>query len=150
MADVRPVRVPDNVKDEQALFLSDIFPTGYMAAENAQIKDGETVAIWGCGPVGQFAIRSALLMGAGRVVAIDEVSERLAMAEAGGEAVGEEAFRARSIHIEPKHVRAADSPRCARMAFPCRAGARTVPLKSAPGACLSDWAASSSAGSRRA
>ena len=55
-----------------------------MAAENAQIKDGDTVAIWGCGPVGQFAIRSALLMGAGRVIAIDEVSERLAMAEAGG------------------------------------------------------------------
>ena len=84
MADVGPVRVPDNVTDEQALFLSDIFPTGYMAAENAQIKDGDTVAIWGCGPVGQFAIRSAQLMGAGRVVAIDEVSERLAMAKSGG------------------------------------------------------------------
>ena len=70
--------------DEQALFLSDIFPTGYMAAENAQIEDGDTVAIWGCGPVGQFAIRSALMMGAGRVIAIDEVPERLAMAEAGG------------------------------------------------------------------
>jgi threonine dehydrogenase-like Zn-dependent dehydrogenase len=72
------------VTDEQALFLSDIFPTGYMAAENAQIEDGDTVAIWGCGPVGQFAIRSALMMGAGHVVAIDEVPERLAMAEAGG------------------------------------------------------------------
>jgi threonine dehydrogenase-like Zn-dependent dehydrogenase len=84
MADVGPIKIPDNVTDEQALFLSDIFPTGYMAAENAQIKDGDTVAIWGSGPVGQFAIRSALLMGAGRVVAIDEVPERLAMAEAGG------------------------------------------------------------------
>jgi threonine dehydrogenase-like Zn-dependent dehydrogenase len=63
-------------------FLSDIFPTGYMAAENAQIQDGDTVAIWGCGPVGQFAIRSALMLGAGRVVAIDEVPERLAMAQA--------------------------------------------------------------------
>ena len=84
MADVGPIKIPDNVTDEQALFLSDIFPTGYMAAENAQIKDGDTVAIWGCWPVGQFAIRSALLMGAGRVVAIDEVPERLAMAEAGG------------------------------------------------------------------
>ena len=84
MADVGPIKIPDNVTDEQALFLSDIFPTCYMAAENAQIKDGDTVAIWGCGPVGQFAIRSALLMGAGRVIAIDEVSERLAMAEAGG------------------------------------------------------------------
>ena len=84
MADVGPIKIPDSVTDEQALFLSDIFPTGYMAAENAQIEDGDTVAIWGCGPVGQFAIRSALMMGAGRVIAIDEVPERLAMAEAGG------------------------------------------------------------------
>ena len=84
MADVGPIKIPDSVSDEQALFLSDIFPTGYMAAENAQIEDGDTVAIWGCGPVGQFAIRSALMMGAGRVIAIDEVPERLAMAEAGG------------------------------------------------------------------
>ena len=84
MADVGPIKIPDGITDEQALFLSDIFPTGYMAAENAQIDDGDTVAIWGCGPVGQFAIRSALMMGAGRVIAIDEVPERLAMAEAGG------------------------------------------------------------------
>jgi hypothetical protein len=66
MADVGPIKIPDEVSDEQALFLSDIFPTGYMAAENAQIEDGDTVAIWGCGPVGQFAIRSAFMMGAGR------------------------------------------------------------------------------------
>ena len=84
MADIGPIKIPDSVTDEQALFLSDIFPTGYMAAENAQIQDGDTVAIWGCGPVGQFAIRSARMMGAGRVIAIDEVPERLAMAEAGG------------------------------------------------------------------
>ena len=84
MADVGPIKVPDNVSDEQALFLSDIFPTGYMAAENAQIQPGDVVAIWGCGPVGQFAIRSALMMGAGKVIAIDEVPERLAMARAGG------------------------------------------------------------------
>ena len=84
MADVGPIKVPDNVTDEQALFLSDIFPTGYMAAVNARIEPGDTVAIWGCGPVGQFAIRSAILLGAGRVIAIDEVPERLAMAEAGG------------------------------------------------------------------
>ena len=84
MADVGPIKVPDSVTDEQALFLSDIFPTGYMAAVNAQIEPGDTVAIWGCGPVGQFAIRSALMLGAGRVIAIDEVPERLAMAEAGG------------------------------------------------------------------
>jgi threonine dehydrogenase-like Zn-dependent dehydrogenase len=84
MADVGPIKIPDNITDEQALFLSDIFPTGYMAAENAQIEKGDTVAIWGCGPVGQFAIRSALMLGAGRVIAIDEVPERLAMAERGG------------------------------------------------------------------
>jgi threonine dehydrogenase-like Zn-dependent dehydrogenase len=84
MADIGPIKIPDSVTDEQALFLSDIFPTGYMAAVNAQIEPGATVAIWGCGPVGQFAIRSALLLGAGRVIAIDEVPERLAMAEAGG------------------------------------------------------------------
>jgi threonine dehydrogenase-like Zn-dependent dehydrogenase len=70
MADVGPIKIPDNVTDEQALFLSDIFPTGYMAAVNAQIEAGDTVAIWGCGPVGQFTI--------------DEVPERLAMARAGG------------------------------------------------------------------
>jgi threonine dehydrogenase-like Zn-dependent dehydrogenase len=84
MADVGPIKIPDQITDEQALFLSDIFPTGYMAAENAQIQNGDTVGIWGCGPVGQFAIRSAIMMGAGRVIAIDEVPERLAMAEAGG------------------------------------------------------------------
>lgn len=84
MADVGPIKIPDNITDEQALFLSDIFPTGYMAAENANIEQGDTVAIWGCGPVGQFAIRSALMLGAERVIAIDNLSERLAMAEAGG------------------------------------------------------------------
>lgn len=68
------------------LFLSDIFPTGYMAAENAQIEPGDTVAIWGCGPVGQFAIQSAWMFGAGRVIAIDLVSERLQMAQEKGRA----------------------------------------------------------------
>src|SRR5262249_14798942 len=66
------------------LFLSDIFPTGYMAAENCDIKPGDTVAVWGCGPVGQFAIRSAFLLGAERVIAIDRFPERLRMAEEGG------------------------------------------------------------------
>ena len=65
------------------MFLSDIFPTGYMAAEQAQIEPGDTVAIWGCGPVGQFAIRSAWMLGAGRVIAIDRVPERLKMAQEG-------------------------------------------------------------------
>jgi threonine dehydrogenase-like Zn-dependent dehydrogenase len=83
-ADVGPIKVPDSLTDEQVLFLSDIFPTGYMAAEFCNIQDGDTIAIWGCGPVGQMAIRSAILLGAGRVIAIDTVPERLAMARAAG------------------------------------------------------------------
>ena len=85
-ADVGPIKVPDSLSDEQGLFLSDIFPTGYMAAENANIKPGDTVAIWGCGPVGQFTIKSAWMLGAGRVIAIDDVPERLDMAEKQGRA----------------------------------------------------------------
>ncbi|WP_372053258.1 glutathione-dependent formaldehyde dehydrogenase (plasmid) [Tistrella mobilis] len=83
-ADVGPIRVPDGMPDEQALFLSDIFPTGYMAAEFCDIQPDDTIAVWGCGPVGQMAIRSAFLLGAGRVIAIDTVPERLAMARAAG------------------------------------------------------------------
>jgi len=78
--DVGPLKVPDGMTDEQALFLSDILPTGYMAAENCDIKAGDTVAVWGCGPVGQFAIRSAFLLGAARVIAIDRFPERLHLA----------------------------------------------------------------------
>jgi threonine dehydrogenase-like Zn-dependent dehydrogenase len=80
-ADVGPLKIPEGLPDEKVLFLSDIFPTGYMAAENAEIEEGDTVAVWGCGPVGQFAIASAWMFGAGRVIAIDRVPERLAMAE---------------------------------------------------------------------
>jgi threonine dehydrogenase-like Zn-dependent dehydrogenase len=83
-ADVGAFKIENGFTDEQVLFLSDIFPTGYMAAENCDIKPGDTVAVWGCGPVGQFAIRSALLLGAERVIAIDRFPERLRMAEAGG------------------------------------------------------------------
>jgi threonine dehydrogenase-like Zn-dependent dehydrogenase len=83
-ADVGPVRITDGLDDEQVLFLSDIFPTGYMAAENCDIQPGDTIAVWGCGPVGQFTIRSAFLLGAERVIAIDCVPERLRMAEDGG------------------------------------------------------------------
>ena len=79
-ADVGPIKVPDGLTDEQVLFLSDIFPTGYMGAENAEIEPGDTVAVWGCGPVGQFAIQSAWMLGAGRVIAIDREPERLRMA----------------------------------------------------------------------
>ena len=83
-ADVGPIKIPEGIPDEKVLFLSDIFPTGYMAAENCNIHPGDTVAIWGCGPVGLFAIRSALMLGAGRVIAIDRFPERLALAEQSG------------------------------------------------------------------
>jgi threonine dehydrogenase-like Zn-dependent dehydrogenase len=76
-ADVGPIQVPQHLSDEQVLFLSDIFPTGYMAAENCAIKPGDTIAVWGCGPVGLFAIASAFLLGAERVIAIDRFEERL-------------------------------------------------------------------------
>jgi threonine dehydrogenase-like Zn-dependent dehydrogenase len=83
-ADAGPIKVPDDLSDEQVLFLSDIFPTGYMAAEFCDIKGGETIAIWGAGPVGQFAIRSAFMLGAERVISIDTVLERLALARTAG------------------------------------------------------------------
>jgi len=79
-ADVGPIKVPQGMLDEKVLFLSDIFPTGYMAADNCNIHPGDVVAVWGCGPVGQFAIQSAYLLGAERVIAIDRIPERLAMA----------------------------------------------------------------------
>lgn len=85
-ADVGPLRIDAELSDEQVLFLSDILPTGWMAAENADIEPGDTVAVWGCGPVGQFCIQSAWLLGAGRVIAIDRVPERLAMAREKGRA----------------------------------------------------------------
>ena len=83
-ADIGPIKIPEGLDDEQVLFLSDIFPTGYMAAENCDIRPGHVVAVWGCGPVGQFAIRSAFLLGAERVIAIDRLPERLKMARASG------------------------------------------------------------------
>ncbi|MDB5036725.1 MAG: fdm 2 [Bacteriovoracaceae bacterium] len=78
-ANTGPIVVPTTLTDEQVLFLSDIFPTGYMAAENCDIKPGDIVAVWGCGPVGQLAIKSAFLLGASRVIAIDRFQERLDM-----------------------------------------------------------------------
>jgi threonine dehydrogenase-like Zn-dependent dehydrogenase len=83
-ADVTPVKVPDSLTDEQVLFLGDIFPTGWQAVVQCDVQPTDTVAIWGAGPVGQFAIRSAVLLGAKQVVAIDRVPERLSMAKAGG------------------------------------------------------------------
>jgi threonine dehydrogenase-like Zn-dependent dehydrogenase len=95
-SDVGPVVIPDGLDDEQVLFLSDIFPTGYGAVEEAGVMPGDTVAVWGCGPVGQFAIQSAWLLGAGRVIAIDRVPERLALARAKG--------RAETIDAGAEHV----------------------------------------------
>ena len=85
-ADVGPLKVPDNLSNEQVLFLTDIFPTGYQAAENCNIQPGDVIAVWGCGPVGQFAIKSAYMLGAERVIAIDRIPERLAMAQDQGRA----------------------------------------------------------------
>jgi threonine dehydrogenase-like Zn-dependent dehydrogenase len=79
-ADVGPIKVPEELPDDKVLFLSDILPTGYMGAEMCNIQPGDTIAVWGCGPVGQFAMKSAFLLGAERVIAIDRFPERLAMA----------------------------------------------------------------------
>lgn len=90
-ADTNSLVVPAGIPDEKVLFLSDIFPTGYMAAENANIKPGDTVAVWGAGPVGQMVVRSAFMLGAGRVIVIDHFDERLKLAaEAGAETINYE------------------------------------------------------------
>lgn len=94
-ADVGCRVVPGDVDDERALFLTDVFPTGYMAAENCDIRRDDVIAVWGCGPVGQFAIRSAYLLGAEEVVAIDRIPERLQMAADGG---------ARTVHFDEVNV----------------------------------------------
>ena len=95
-ADVGPIKIKSGLPDDQVVFLSDIFPTGYMAAENAEIEKGDTVAVWGCGPVGQFCIQSAWMLGAGRVIGIDQVPERLAMAREQG--------KAETIHFSEQNV----------------------------------------------
>ncbi|KIG15230.1 Threonine dehydrogenase [Enhygromyxa salina] len=97
-ADVGPLVVPEGLSDEQVLFLSDILPTGFMAAENARIQPGDTVAVWGCGPVGQFTIQSAWMLGAGRVIAIDHVPERLALARTYGRAETIDSFDADEVY----------------------------------------------------
>jgi threonine dehydrogenase-like Zn-dependent dehydrogenase len=85
-ADVGPIKVPNHLDDDKVLFLTDIFPTGYMAADMCGIQPGDVVAVWGCGPVGQFAIKSAYLLGAERVIAIDRFDYRLRMARTHGKA----------------------------------------------------------------
>jgi threonine dehydrogenase-like Zn-dependent dehydrogenase len=95
-ADFGAYVVPEGLSDEQVLFLSDIFPTGYMAAENCEIRKGQTIAVWGCGPVGLFAIMSAFVLGAGRVIAIDAIDERMDIAQKlGAEVIN---YKAGSVH----------------------------------------------------
>src|SRR6195952_4784420 len=83
-SDIGPIVIPDGIEDDKVLFLSDILPTGWMAAENCEIEPGDTVAVWGCGPVGLFAIQSAFIMGAHRVIAIDHHPHRLELAKSMG------------------------------------------------------------------
>jgi threonine dehydrogenase-like Zn-dependent dehydrogenase len=97
-SDIGPIVVPDGVEDDKVLFLSDILPTGWMAAENAQIEPGDTVAVWGAGPVGLFAVQCAFLMGAEQVICIDHFPHRLELAKR---------FGARVINFEETHVREA-------------------------------------------
>lgn len=97
-ADVGPIKVPEDLTDEQVLFLSDIFPTGYMGADLCGIQPGDTIAVWGCGPVGQFAMKSAFLLGAERVIGIDRFPDRLRMA---GEKVGAETINYEEADVLP-------------------------------------------------
>src|ERR1700712_5767563 len=85
-ADVGPIKIPDGIPDEKVLFLSDIFPTAYMAAENAEIEEGDTVAVWGGGPVGQLTLQCAWMLGAARAILIEHVAERLEMGRSKGRA----------------------------------------------------------------
>ncbi len=94
-SDVGPIVVPDHLEDDKVLFLSDILPTGWMAAENAQIEPEDTVAVWGCGPVGLFAVQSAIVMGAARVIAIDEHPRRLELARQ----LGAEVINFKQTHV---------------------------------------------------
>lgn len=97
-SDVGPIVIPDGLEDEEVLFLSDILPTGWMAAENAAIEPGDTVAVWGAGPVGLFVVQSAVLLGAQQVIAIDHYPHRLELAQK---------FGAKIINFELTHVREA-------------------------------------------
>jgi len=97
-SDIGPIVIPDGMDDDDVLFLSDILPTGWMAAENAQIEPGDTVAVWGAGPVGLFAVQSAVLMGAAQVIVIDHHPRRLELAQK---------FGAKIINFEDTHVREA-------------------------------------------
>jgi len=100
-SDVGPIVIPEGIEDERVLFLSDILPTGWMAAENCAIERGDTVAVWGCGPVGLFAIQSAFVLGAHRVIAIDHYPHRLSLAKSlGAEVIHFEEVRVREALVE--------------------------------------------------
>ena len=100
-SDVGPIVIPDGIEDDKVLFLSDILPTGWMAAENCEIAPGETVAVWGCGPVGLFAIQSAFALGAHRVIAIDHYPRRLDLAKfLGAEVINFEEVDVRDALVE--------------------------------------------------
>ena len=122
-ADVGPVKIPDGLADEQVLFLGDIFPTGWQAAVACDIEPTDTVAVWGAGPVGQFCIRSAILLGAKQVVVIDNVPERLTMAEAGGRDRHQFRRGKRFGEAERAHSRkrSREMYRCGRPRGPCHA-----------------------------
>jgi threonine dehydrogenase-like Zn-dependent dehydrogenase len=100
-SDVGPIVIPDGVEDEKVLFLSDILPTGWMAADNCEIESGDIVAVWGCGPVGLFAVQSAFVLGAHRVIAIDHHPHRLDLAKSmGAEVINYEEVRVREALVE--------------------------------------------------
>jgi threonine dehydrogenase-like Zn-dependent dehydrogenase len=109
-ADVGPLKLPDEVSDEQALMLADIFPTGYMGADLCGIQPGDVVAVWGCGPVGQFAIKSAYLLGAERVIAIDRIPSRLQMARSKGGAETIDYEEVDSVHEALKDMTGGRGP----------------------------------------
>jgi threonine dehydrogenase-like Zn-dependent dehydrogenase len=109
-ADVGPLKVPESLTDEQVLFLSDIFPTGYMAADVCDITPGDVVAVWGCGPVGQFAIASARLLGAERVIAIDRFPYRLRMARERAQATDTINYMEADVHEALKELTGGRGP----------------------------------------
>ncbi len=111
-ADVGPIVIPEGLNDERVLFLSDILPTGYMAAEHCDIEPGDTVAVWGCGPVGQFSIQSAWLLGAKRVIAIDHIPERLELARRIGKAETIDTVDADEVYEKLMQMTGGMGPEC--------------------------------------
>ncbi len=109
-ADVGPIKIPNHLNDEKVIFLSDIFPTGYQAAENCDIKEGDTVAVWGAGPVGQFAVKSAFMLGAEKVIVIDHYEERLELAKQNNENVETINFDDKEVYDRVKDLTGGRGP----------------------------------------